>query len=285
MNTTTPLRDALCDAVNLGTAYERYRRYRGLWAPRQPMWKIAAAPVTPMLALAEELRRGSFKPYRPGRLFIAKANGEQRELGVFMIRDRVAQRAVLQVLQPRTEPAMSPYSFGFRPGRGVAGALGCARGFLNGGLTWVVDADIEHCFDRIPRDLLLRQVARRLDEAAADLVAQVMGWVSEEARSQVGIPQGAVLSPWLCNIYLWQLDDAIRERGAVMVRFADDFVILTPSAPAAERLRACCAEVLERMQLRLHPVKTAIVQATAPFRFLGQWLSPTPLLGHRPAMP
>ncbi len=285
MNKHNSLRDAVCRCVNLGTAFERYRRYRGLWVPGVPMWQVAAAPVVPMLALAERLREDQYKPYAPSHFSIAKANGDRRELGVFMIRDRVAQRAVLQVLQGRTDADMSPYSFGYRPHRWVVGALGTAQGFLNAGLTWVVDADIEHCFDRIPRDSLLAEVERRLDCEAADLVAQVMGWDQPEAREQVGIPQGAVLSPWLCNIYLWQLDDAMRERGAAMVRFADDFVILTVSERLAKHLREQCAGVLERMRLRLHPVKTAIIHATTPFRFLGQWLCPTPLLKRLPALP
>lgn len=285
MFNTPSLHDAVCRCVNLGAAFERYRQYRGLWAPGIPMWEVAAAPVVPMLALAERLREDRYKPYAPRHLSIAKANGERRELGVFMIRDRVAQRAVLQVLQARTDASMSPYSFGFRPRRGVVGALGCARGFLNSGLTWVVDADIEHCFDRIPRDLLLKEVERRLDAEAADLVTRVMGWTQPGAREQVGIPQGAVLSPWLCNIYLWQLDDAMRERGAAMVRFADDFVLLTVNASLAARLRDLCAAVLSGMRLRLHPDKTTIVHGTTPFHFLGQWLSPTPLLSGLPATP
>lgn len=283
MNTTAPLRDAICQSANLGGAFARYRNYRGLWAPGVPMWRLRAAPVEPMLALAEELRAGRYHPLPARHIAIAKANGERRELDVFMIRDRIAQRAVLQVLQGRTDTGMSPYSFGFRPGRGVSGALACTRGLLNAGLCWVVDADIEHCFDSIPRAPLLREVSRRVDEEAAALVARMLGWEAPEEREGVGIPQGAVLSPWLCNIYLWQLDDAMRDRGTPMVRFADDFVLLAVTGQVAEHLRFYCARVLEGMRLRLHPVKTAIVHATTPFRFLGQWLGPSKLLGCLPA--
>lgn len=273
MPKTASLRDALCHSANLSAAYARYRHYHGLWSPRVPMWRVSASPVEPMLDLAEELRCGCYRPQPSYSISNAKANGEQRELRVYMIRDRVAQRALLQVLQARTDASMSPYSFGYRPGRGVAGAVACVQGFIDRGLSWVVDADIEHCFDSVPRTPLLEEVGRRLGDAAApELVAQWLDWQTPEQREQTGMPQGAVLSPWLCNIYLWRLDDAMCAQGTAMVRFADDFVLLTASRELAEDLRARCAEIVRQMRLRLHPLKTAIVHASTPFRFLGQWL-------------
>jgi len=273
------LRTAVCQGENLGRAYARYGRYRGLWAPGVPMYAVAGSPVVPMLNLAEALRTGAYRPTPPQTFSIAKANGERRALRVYAICDRVAQRAVLHVMQERTEPQMSSCSFGYRPGRGVAGALTRVRAHLNDGLSWVVDADVEHCFDAIPRGPLLAEVTRRLrTPEAAELVAQCLGWETPEEREGVGIPQGSVLAPWLCNIYLWQLDDAMQAERAAMVRFADDFVLLTPARPRAEALRGRCAEVMEQMRLRLHPLKTAIRDASRPFRFLGQWLRETPRL-------
>lgn len=280
-----PLRAELIQSRNLGAAWNRYRRYRGLWEHGVPMFAVADAPVVPMLELAQALRSGRYRPQPPQVISIAKGNGEQREIRVFSVRDRVAQRALLQVLQARTEPRMSPCSFGYRPGRGVAGAVARVRAFLDGGLPWVVDADVEHCFDSIPRDLLLAEVAHRLGSTeASDLVAECLGWDDEPARSGVGIPQGAVLSPWLCNIYLWRLDDAMQREHAAMVRFADDFVLLTAARNRALALRQRCSEVMETMRLRLHPLKTKVVDASRPFRFLGQWLRATPLLAHQPAI-
>jgi|GEM_PF-1715827 len=284
MSQSSTLRDALCDSANLAGAYARYRRHRGLWAPGLPMWQVAAAPVAPMLELAEELREGNYRPQLPQSISIAKANGEHRELRVYMIRDRVAQRALLQVLVARIDASMSPDSFGYRPGRGVASALARVQDFLDAGLAWVVDADIERCFDSIPRGPLLEEVARRLgDSAAPELVSRLLGWQTAQDLEQTGIPQGAVLSPWLCNVYLWQLDDSMHDQGAPMVRFADDFVLLSRSRPLAEELMAHCADVVRKMRLRLNPLKTAIVHAATPFRFLGQWLSTTPRLNVQPA--
>jgi group II intron reverse transcriptase/maturase len=273
---TLSLRELLCQSGNLGRAYARYRRHRGLWAPGVPMHDVAASPVIPMLELADELRSGRYQPHPPKIIPIAKADGGRRDLRVFMIRDRVAQRALLQVLQTRTDAQMSACSYGYRPGRSVAGAVARVKGELDRGLSWVVDADIERCFDSIPRGPLLDQVARRLEDTqAAELVAQWLSWQTVQQRQEVGIPQGSVLAPWLCNVYLWQLDDAMREQGASMVRFADDFVLLTASRDLAETLWVRCAERVEQMRLRLHPLKTAIVDASRPFRFLGQWLSTT----------
>ncbi len=216
---------------------------------------------------------------------IAKGNGERRELRVFAIRDRVAQRALLQVLQSRTDYQMLPCSYGYRPGRSVAGALARVRGFLDQGLSWVVDADLERCFDSIPRGPLLDEVTRRLHTPeAAELVSCCLGWDSGEERSKVGIPQGAVLSPWLCNVYLWQLDDAMHAEKVPIVRFADDFVLLSGARRRAEALQHRCGEVVEQMRLHLHPLKTVIVDAARPFRFLGQWLTTTPLLLRGPAI-
>lgn len=273
------LRAELCQSDNLGSAFARYRHYRGLWAPGVPMYAVTGSPVVPMLDLADELHTGRYRPSSPHVISIAKSNGERRELRVYAIRDRVAQRALLQVLQARTDPLMSPCSYGYRPRRSVTGAVARVRAFLDGGLSWVVDADVEHCFDSIPRGPLLNEVARRLRTTeAAELVARWLGWETTEQLGHVGIPQGAVLAPWLCNVYLWRLDDAMRQENAAMVRFADDFVLLSAARSQAEALLKRCAEVVKQMRLRLHPLKTAIVDGTWPFLFLGKLLSTTRLL-------
>lgn len=274
MNNSITLQDAVCQSDNLCRAFARYRNQRGLWAPKVPMSRVAGAPLGPMLELAEVLRSGDYNPHPPHTLRISKANGEQRELKVFCMRDRIVQRALLQVLQARTDAAMSPFSFGYRPGRGVQQALQSLRRIMGSGLSWVLDADIEHCFDSIPRAPLLEQVTRRTgDPAAARWVSRCMGWTDDTVREGAGIAQGAVLSPWLCNIYLWQLDDCMRAAAVAMVRFADDFVLLAGTRRVAEQAWQRCAEAVQAMRLRLHPAKTALVEASQPFRFLGQWMS------------
>lgn len=231
-----------------------------------------------MLELAEDLRTGRYRPHPPLKVPIAKADGGHREIAVYRLRDRVAQRAVLEVLQRRTDAAMSPGSFGYRPGRGVAAALACTRSWLDRGLAWVADTDVERCFDSIPRRRLLEEVGRRVnDPVAAEFVAQCMGW-DEAALDAAGIPQGACLAPWLCNVYLWRLDERIGEACIPLVRYADDLVLLAATRPAAQRALALCEATLRALRLRLNPLKTRIFHAATPFRFLGEWLGVTPRL-------
>jgi RNA-directed DNA polymerase len=277
MNPRSPLREAVCHSDNLSLAYARHAKQRGLWAPGLSMSAVAAAPARAILKLAEELREGRYKPYPPRTVPIVKADGGQREIAVYMLRDRVAQRALLQVLQERTDASMSPFSFGYRPGRGVNMALNCVRSHLEGGYGWVGDADIERCFDSIPHRPLLAQVERRVqDDTAPALIAKHLDWNRGARRHGVGIPQGSGLAPWLCNIYLWLLDDRMREADVPMVRYADDFVLLARTRQDVEDALSLCRETLEFMRLKLHPVKTRVLDALASFRFLGRSLSVSP---------
>jgi RNA-directed DNA polymerase len=271
------LLEQVCQGHNLAAAFARYRSFRGLWAPGMPMSKVAAAPVGPMLELAEQLRSRCYRPLPPFQVPVTKADGSRRQLNVYMLRDRVAQRAALDVLQERTDPAMAPFSFGFRPGRGVAKALQAVQFWLDRGFLWVVDADIERCFDSIPRRLLLDEVTRRVsDVEAARLIADLFGWGPE--ADGVGIAQGAVISPWLCNIYLWQLDDAMTQAHFPFVRYADDCVALLSGEGVAQQALQLCRDTLDVIHLKLHPLKTRLHFARRPFTFLGQQLAMRPLL-------
>ena len=268
------LRKAVCQSENLSMAFSRFARFRGLWASGMPMNAVTASPILPILRLAEELRDGDYRPHSPHIVPITKADGGRRDLRVYMIRDRVAQRALLQVLQTRTDQAMSPFSYGYRPRRRVDDAVARVCAFLDGGLTWVVDADIERCFDSIPRSPLLDAVASRVgDAAAAQLVAECLGWSDAQQRMQVGIPQGSVLAPWLCNIYMWSLDDHMSKCRTVIVRFADDFLLMAATRRLAEAAKDECSRILDTLQLRLHPVKTTIVEPGQQFKFLGRWMN------------
>ena len=271
-----PLREALCEPDNLVRAWRRYRHHRGAWSATVPMSTVRRDPLGHVLRLADDLRRGRYRPASPLLLPLRKADGGTRTIAIYPLRDRIAQRAALQLLQGRVDADMSPCSFGFRPGLGVAHALAAARAALARGCWWAVDADIERCFDNLPRQQLLQQAERRLqDDEAPRLVAEVMGWASPQARAQAGVPQGACLAPWLCNLLLWQLDDEAAARGWSWVRYADDLMILMATRRSAEGAHAQLQTLLERLQLRLHPEKTRIACATSPLRFLGSSLQVT----------
>lgn len=280
------LRDEVCHADNLAAAFRHHQHRRGLWACGIPMQQVARYPVGPMLALADELRRGTFRPSPPRSFVVAKGDGGLRELKIYPLRERVAQRALLQVLQGHIDPAMAPGSFAFRPGRGVVHAVDAVRRWLDLGFGWVLGADVERCFDSIPRRSVLAEVERRAgDSAAAELVAEVMGWRDDTTLDTLGLPQGATLAPLLCNVHLWRLDDACRDARLPMVRYADDFVVLSLARRIAETALAVCREALASLGLHLHPGKTRLFRATRPFTFLGRPVGPTPRLAAPESFP
>lgn len=196
------------------------------------------------------------------------------------MRDRVAQAAAKLVLEPIFEAQFLGCSFGYRPGRGAKEATMETRKWLNFGLEFVVDADIRACFDEIPHDRLIEAVASRVSDGCVLrlirmwLKSGVMVGGTVEATGQ-GTPQGGVISPLLCNVYLHQLDAEWERRGltrryganAQLVRYADDILVLSskPVGGVLEELRS----ILAGMGLSLSEKKTRIVKAEEGFDFLG----------------
>ena len=268
----------VCHSANLARAFRRFARYRGLWRKGVPMAAAVRDPVEAMLDLAADLHRGTYAPEPPTKIQIAKADGGTRTLSVYAIRDRVAQRALLDVVQARTDPRMAESSHGYRPGRGVATALEAARRWLEAGFCWIVDTDVRHCFDSIPRYPLLRSVARAVgDPAASTCVARFLGWMSgRNTDEERGIPQGSCLAPWLCNVYLTSFDNAMSVRSIPVVRYADDLLLFSRSRTAAEGILSDARGALGELQLQLHPAKTHVVHAAEPVRFLGKLLCAVP---------
>jgi RNA-directed DNA polymerase len=227
--------------------------------------------------LAGRLREGNYQAQAVRRVWIPKAGSkEKRPLGIPTVADRVAQAAVLAVLEPIFERDFAEHSYGFRPGRGCKAALRQVDGLLKQGHCWVVDADLKSYFDTIPHAGLLERVGAKIaDGAVLELLASFLrgramstaeGWSPEQ-----GTPQGAVISPLLSNIYLDPLDQAMVEAGEQMVRYADDFVVLCRSREQAEAVLRQLQQWTRQAGLRLHEEKTRIVDATQPggFDFLG----------------
>lgn len=227
--------------------------------------------------LAEQIQSQTYRPHAVRRVHIPKPGrpNETRPLGIPTVRDRVVQRAVVHVIDPILDHHFHERSFGFRHGRGAHDALRIVEQKLQDGYVYVVDADLKGYFDTIPKDRLLALVKEHIsDSRMLGLIKLFLDQnILEELHEWTpiaGVPQGAVLSPVLSNLYLNPLDHEMADEGFEMVRYADDFVVLCRSQSEAEAALQLITQWVEQAGLRLHPTKTKIVDSRSEsFAFLG----------------
>ena len=258
-------------------AFLNVKRNRGAaGVDKQSIQMFEANLEQNLLALMRSLKtRGDFSPRPLRRVLIAKGKGKFRPLGIPVVRDRIAQDVIRQLLEPLFEPLFHPNSFGFRPRRNCHQAVTSVLDIWHDGNRYVLDADISGFFDNIPHSVIMTG----LSNVVAD--GNILGIVERFLRSgvmedgvfkptHVGTPQGGVISPLLANIALNFLDWHLDQHGLDFVRYADDFVVLCQSGEQAKEALVLVESFLtSHLELQLSPEKTHVTTFSDGFAFLG----------------
>lgn len=281
--------EQVCEPANLNRAYARVTANKGAsgvdgmtvrelggWIRRHKQEFIAS------------MLDGSYRPQPVRGVQIPKPGGKgMRQLGIPTVVDRLAQQAMLQVLEPILDPAFSASSYGFRPGRGAHDALARAREHVAGGRTIVVDIDLEKFFDKVNHDILMARLGRWVgDKRMLAIIGRFLraGLMQDGVcvNREEGTPQGGPLSPLLANLLLDDLDKELERRGHAFCRYADDCNIYVQSQAAGERVLASVTRFLEqKLALRVNRDKSAVAPVVER-KFLGHRLLPGGGLGIAP---
>lgn len=255
-------------AQGLRIAFQKVAANRGAAGPdRQTIEEVREHFDVILPALAKSLLDGSYRAGEIRRVWIPKAGGGERGLGIPNVVDRVVQEAVRGLLEPVYEPTFHEASHGFRPGRSCRTAIEQGKKHVDDGYEWVVDLDLEKFFDRVNHQRLMARLAERV--ADRRLLILIHGMLKAKVvmpdgvvvSTDEGVPQGGPLSPLLSNIVLDELDRELDRRGHRFVRYADDCNIYVRSQRAGERVMASVVRFIEsRLRLKVNVSKSAVAR-------------------------
>jgi RNA-directed DNA polymerase len=267
----------MLDLNALHSGFKKVRKAKGAAGiDGQSLSDYAGNLVENLKQLQHELQTKRYQPLAVKRVEIPKDDGGIRLLGIPAVRDRIVQQTLLNILQPIFDPGFHPSSYGYRPRRSCHDAISKATVFIRQyGRRWVVDMDLSKCFDCLDHELILKGVKRRVtDGSVLTLIKQFLrsGVMvgNEWEASEIGSPQGGVISPLLANIYLDAFDQEMKRRNHRIVRYADDILILCCSQSAAENALKSATQILEKgLKLTVNRTKTHIAHSDDGIRFLG----------------
>ena len=271
------LYDRLLSASALVAAFKKVKSAKGAAGiDGQSIYGFADQEEKYVAQLLTELKAKTYKPQPVRRVVIPKDGGGERKLGIPCVRDRVVQQALLDILQPIFEPDFHPSSYAYRPGRGCHQAIAKVTMFARKyELRWALDLDLSKCFDTLDHELILQAFKKRVvDGSILNLLRLFLkSGVMEDGvvkESDVGSPQGGVISPLVANVYLNAFDQEMKVRGHRIVRYADDIVILKRSKSAVLNVQEQARRYLEEnLRLTVNTEKTKLVRLSDGISYLG----------------
>lgn len=267
--------DQILSQSNLKEAIKRVKANKGAaGVDKRTIYEIDDYFKKHQVEIKQSIRAMKYKPQAVRRVYIPKANGKKRPLGIPTVVDRVIQQAISQILMKIYDPEFSAYSYGFRPKRSAHDAMEQVLEYLDEGYQWVIDLDIEKYFDTVNHDKLISTLREQInDKTTLHLIRSFLkAGIMEDGLvkpNKLGVPQGVPLSPILSNIYLDKFDKELEERGLHFVRYADDCNIFVKSKMSADRVMKSATSWLERkLFLKVNATKTKVVRPTKS-NFLG----------------
>lgn len=267
--------DQILSQSNLKEAIKRVKANKGAaGVDKRTIYEIDDYFKKHQAEIKQSIKTMKYRPQAVRRVYIPKANGKKRPLGIPTVVDRVIQQAISQILMKIYDSEFSAYSYGFRPKRSAHDAMEQVLEYLDEGYQWVIDLDIEKYFDTVNHDKLISTLREQInDKTTLHLIRSFLkAGIIEDGLvkpNKLGVPQGGPLSPILSNIYLDKFDKELEERGLHFVRYADDCNIFVKSKMSADRVMKSVSSWLERkLFLKVNATKTKVVRPTKS-NFLG----------------